>query len=187
MPYGLYFTFCYLCIAGYNKKVASNRKLARLVVVIHEMAHLMTVAGKEVDELIQSLAQMARAAGIHLIIATQRPSVDVITGTIKANFPVRIALQTASAIDSRTILETAGAEQLLGQGDMLLKIPGRPIRRVHGSYVPDEEIEAIVKKLKAQARHDHAHDHRTPCAHTVEASSWLGQGRMIMIMGDVVT
>ncbi len=121
-----------------------------IVVVVDEMADLMLVAGKDVEAAIQRLAQMARAAGIHLIMATQRPSVDVITGTIKANFPTRISFQVTSKIDSRTILGEQGAEQLLGQGDMLYMAGGGRITRVHGPFVSDENVEEIVKHLKAQ-------------------------------------
>jgi DNA segregation ATPase FtsK/SpoIIIE, S-DNA-T family len=121
-----------------------------IVVVVDEMADLMLVAGKEIEAAVQRLAQMARAAGIHLIMATQRPSVDVITGTIKANFPTRIGFQVTSKIDSRTILGEQGAEQLLGRGDMLYMEPGGRIRRVHGAFVGDEEVERIVSQLKAQ-------------------------------------
>jgi len=121
-----------------------------IVVVVDEMADLMLVAGKDVEAAIQRLAQMARAAGIHLIMATQRPSVDVITGTIKANFPTRISFQVTSKIDSRTILGEQGAEQLLGQGDMLYMAGGGRITRVHGPFVSDEDVEEIVKHLKAQ-------------------------------------
>jgi len=122
-----------------------------IVVVVDEMADLMLVAGKDVEAAIQRLAQMARAAGIHLIMATQRPSVDVITGTVKANFPTRISFQVTSKIDSRTILGEQGAEQLLGQGDMLHMAGGGRITRVHGPFVSDEEVDAIVQHLKAQA------------------------------------
>lgn len=120
-----------------------------IVVVIDEMADLMLVAGKELEVLVQRLAQMARAAGIHIIMATQRPSVDVITGTIKANFPTRISFQMSSKIDSRTILGEQGAEQLLGQGDMLSMAAGGRITRVHGAFVSDEEIEEVVTFLKS--------------------------------------
>ncbi len=125
--------------------------LPYLVVVVDEMADLMLVAGKEIEAAVQRLAQMARAAGIHLIMATQRPSVDVITGTIKANFPTRISFQVTSKIDSRTILGEQGAEQLLGQGDMLYMAGGGRITRVHGPFVKDEEVERIVRFLKSQA------------------------------------
>jgi len=125
-------------------------ELPYIVVIVDEMADLMLVAGKEIEAAIQRLAQMARAAGIHLIMATQRPSVDVITGTIKANFPTRISFQVTSKIDSRTILGEQGAEQLLGQGDMLYMAGGGRITRVHGPFVRDDEVEEIVKHLKAQ-------------------------------------
>ena len=124
--------------------------LPLIVVVVDEMADLMLVAGKDIEMAVQRLAQMARAAGIHLIMATQRPSVDVITGTIKANFPTRISFQVTSKIDSRTILGEQGAEQLLGQGDMLFMAPGGRVTRVHGPFVSDAEVEAVVGHLKAQ-------------------------------------
>ncbi len=123
--------------------------LPYIVVIVDEMADLMMVAGKEIEACIQRLAQMARASGIHLIMATQRPSVDVITGTIKANFPTRISFQVTSKIDSRTILGEQGAEQLLGMGDMLYMAGGARITRVHGPFVSDEEVEEIVNYLKA--------------------------------------
>ena len=126
-----------------------------IVVVVDEMADLMLVAGKDVEAAIQRLAQMARAAGIHLIMATQRPSVDVITGTIKANFPTRISFQVTSKIDSRTILGEQGAEQLLGQGDMLYMVGGGRINRVHGPFVSDEEVERVVSFLKSQGEPDY--------------------------------
>ncbi|MBI1274294.1 MAG: hypothetical protein GC131_09470 [Alphaproteobacteria bacterium] len=125
-------------------------ELPYIVVIVDEMADLMLVAGKEIEIAVQRLAQMARAAGIHLIMATQRPSVDVITGTIKANFPTRISFQVTSKIDSRTILGEQGGEQLLGQGDMLFMAGGGRITRVHGPFVRDNEVEAIVSFLKAQ-------------------------------------
>ncbi|MBK1663498.1 cell division protein FtsK [Rhodospirillum rubrum] len=126
-----------------------------IVVIVDEMADLMLVAGKDVEGAIQRLAQMARAAGIHLIMATQRPSVDVITGTIKANFPTRISFQVTSRIDSRTILGESGAEQLLGQGDMLSMAAGGRITRVHGPFVADLEVEKICAHLRAQAQPDY--------------------------------
>src|SRR6185436_5095711 len=129
--------------------------LPMIVVVIDEMADLMIVAGKEIEAAVQRLAQMARAAGIHVIMATQRPSVDVITGTIKANFPTRISFQVTSKIDSRTILGEQGAEQLLGQGDMLHMAGGGRIARVHGPFVSDAEVEKVVAHLKAQGRPDY--------------------------------
>jgi DNA segregation ATPase FtsK/SpoIIIE, S-DNA-T family len=167
-------------IAGYNQRLADARKsgetltrkvqtgfdeagkpifedqpldmtpLPFIVVVVDEMADLMLVAGKDVEWAVQRLAQMARAAGIHLMMATQRPSVDVITGTIKANFPTRISFQVTSKIDSRTILGEQGAEQLLGQGDMLYMAGGGRITRVHGPFVSDREVEHVVQHLKAQ-------------------------------------
>lgn len=121
-----------------------------IVVIVDEMADLMLVAGKDIEAAIQRLAQMARAAGIHIIMATQRPSVDVITGTIKANFPTRISFQVTSKIDSRTILNEQGAEQLLGQGDMLYMAGGGRVTRVHGAFASDHEVEAVVRHLKAQ-------------------------------------
>ncbi len=121
-----------------------------IVVIIDEMADLMLVAGKEIEAAVQRLAQMARAAGIHVIMATQRPSVDVITGTIKANFPTRISFQVTSKIDSRTILGEQGGEQLLGQGDMLYMAGGGKIARVHGPFVSDSEVEEVVRHLRAQ-------------------------------------
>ncbi|MDA8586431.1 DNA translocase FtsK 4TM domain-containing protein [Rhodobacteraceae bacterium] len=123
--------------------------LPYIVVIVDEMADLMMVAGKEIEACIQRLAQMARASGIHLIMATQRPSVDVITGTIKANFPTRISFQVTSKIDSRTILGEMGAEQLLGQGDMLYMAGGGKVTRVHGPFVSDEEVEEVVNHLKS--------------------------------------
>jgi len=167
-------------IAGYNQRLADAKKngesltrkvqtgfdeagkpvfedqpldttpLPFIVVVVDEMADLMLVAGKEVEWAVQRLAQMARAAGIHILMATQRPSVDVITGTIKANFPTRISFQVTSKIDSRTILGEQGAEQLLGQGDMLYMAGGGRITRVHGPFVSDREVEHVVQHLKAQ-------------------------------------
>ncbi len=129
-----------------------------IVVVVDEMADLMLVAGKEIESAVQRLAQMARAAGIHLIMATQRPSVDVITGTIKANFPTRISFQVSSKIDSRTILNEQGAEQLLGQGDMLYMASGGRISRVHGPYVGDGDVEKVVQFLKSQSEPSYIED-----------------------------
>ncbi len=136
----------------YEQELMSLEELPYIVVVVDEMADLMMVAGKDIEGAIQRLAQMARAAGIHLIMATQRPSVDVITGTIKANFPTRISFQVTSKIDSRTILGEQGAEQLLGQGDMLYMAGGGRISRVHGPFVADEEVEKIVAYLKTQGQ-----------------------------------
>jgi DNA segregation ATPase FtsK/SpoIIIE, S-DNA-T family len=129
--------------------------LPYIVVIVDEMADLMMVAGKDIEGAIQRLAQMARAAGIHMVTATQRPSVDVITGTIKANFPTRISFQVTSKIDSRTILGEQGAEQLLGNGDMLYMAGGGRIRRLHGPFVSDGEVEAIVAHLKSQGSPDY--------------------------------
>ena len=127
-------------------------ELPYIIVVVDEFADLMLVAGKDIEAAIQRLAQMARAAGIHLIMATQRPSVDVITGTIKANFPTRISFAVTSKIDSRTILGEGGAEQLLGQGDMLYMAAGGRVTRVHGPFVKDDEVEHVVAFLKTPGR-----------------------------------
>jgi S-DNA-T family DNA segregation ATPase FtsK/SpoIIIE len=161
-------------LAGYNRKIAEAaergepignpfsltpeqpeplERLPQIVVVIDELADLMMVVGKKIEELIARLAQKARASGIHLILATQRPSVDVITGLIKANIPTRIAFQVASKIDSRTILDQMGAEALLGQGDMLYLSPsaGVPVPvRVHGAFVSDDEVHRVAEYLKSQ-------------------------------------
>jgi len=134
----------------YEEQPISQVELPFIVIIVDEFADLMLVAGKEVENAIQRLAQMARAAGIHLIMATQRPSVDVITGVIKANFPTRISFQVTSKIDSRTILGEGGAEQLLGQGDMLYMAAGGRITRVHGPFVADNEVEKVVKYLRSQ-------------------------------------
>jgi S-DNA-T family DNA segregation ATPase FtsK/SpoIIIE len=133
-----------------EKQAMDMTALPFIVVIVDEMADLMIVAGKEIESSIQRLAQMARAAGIHIIMATQRPSVDVITGVIKANFPTRISFQVTSKIDSRTILGEQGAEQLLGQGDMLYMAGGGRITRVHGPFISDKEVENIVAYLRTQ-------------------------------------
>ena len=138
--------------AIYEQEEMELSELPYIVVIVDEMADLMMVAGKDIEGAIQRLAQMARAAGIHLIMATQRPSVDVITGTIKANFPTRISFQVTRKIDSRTILGEQGAEQLLGQGDMLYMAGGGRISRVHGPFVSDAEVEKIVAHLKTQGQ-----------------------------------
>ena len=151
-------------IDGYNSYVNSQRKKAdpelvrmpHIVVIIDELADLMFVAKKDVEDSIVRLAAKARAAGIHLILATQRPSVDVITGLIKANFPARIAFQVASIIDSRTILDIKGAEALQGKGDMLLSQPGsmKP-ERIQGCYVSDAEVEAVAEYVRSQTAPDY--------------------------------
>ena len=136
--------------AIYEEEQLDLEPLPFIVIIVDEMADLMMVAGKDIEGAVQRLAQMARAAGLHVILATQRPSVDVITGTIKANFPTRISFQVTSKIDSRTILGEQGAEQLLGQGDMLYMAGGGRISRVHGPFVSDEEVEKVVRHLKTQ-------------------------------------
>jgi len=141
--------------AIYEKEELDLEPLPFIVVIVDEMADLMMVAGKDIEGAIQRLAQMARAAGIHVILATQRPSVDVITGTIKANFPTRISFQVTSKIDSRTILGEQGAEQLLGQGDMLYMAGGGRISRVHGPFCSDDEVEKVVRHLKSQGMPDY--------------------------------
>jgi S-DNA-T family DNA segregation ATPase FtsK/SpoIIIE len=153
-------------IETYNRKVSSMRNnggdeevpepIPYIVIFIDELADLMFTSGREVEDSIVRLSQMARAAGIHLILATQRPSVDVITGIIKANFPSRISFQVSSKLDSRIILDTYGAEQLLGKGDMLFTSPGRKIKRIHGAYVSEEEIRNVVQFIKAQAGPDYS-------------------------------
>ena len=138
--------------AIYEEEKLDLEPLPFIVIIVDEMADLMMVAGKDIEGAVQRLAQMARAAGLHVILATQRPSVDVITGTIKANFPTRISFQVTSKIDSRTILGEMGAEQLLGQGDMLYMAGGGRISRVHGPFVSDEEVEKVVRHLKSQGQ-----------------------------------
>ncbi|RZO48382.1 MAG: DNA translocase FtsK [Candidatus Pelagibacterales bacterium] len=140
-------------IDGYNSK--HKKHMPYIVVVVDEMSDLMLVAGKEIENYIQRLSQMARAAGIHIIMATQRPSVDVITGTIKANFPTRISFQVSSKIDSRTILGEQGSEQLLGKGDMLFMSSANRITRIHGPYVSESEIEKINSFLRSQGKPDY--------------------------------
>ena len=140
-------------IDGYNAK--HDLAMPYIVVIVDEMSDLMLVAGKEIEGYIQKLSQMARAAGIHIIMATQRPSVDVITGTIKANFPTRISFQVSSKIDSRTILGEQGAEQLLGKGDMLYMSSANRIVRIHAPYVSESEIDKINNFLRSQAEPDY--------------------------------
>ncbi len=144
--------------AIFEDEIMKLEPIPYIVVIVDEMADLMMVAGKDIEGAIQRLAQMARAAGIHVVLATQRPSVDVITGTIKANFPTRISFQVTSKIDSRTILGEQGAEQLLGQGDMLFMAGGGRISRVHGPFVSDGEVEKVVAHLKAQGRPNYLDD-----------------------------
>ena len=140
-------------IDGYNSK--HKKHMPYIVVIVDEMSDLMLIAGKEIENYIQRLSQMARAAGIHIIMATQRPSVDVITGTIKANFPTRISFQVSSKIDSRTILGEQGAEQLLGKGDMLFMSSANRIIRIHGPYVSETEIEKVNSFLRSQGKPDY--------------------------------
>ncbi len=142
----------------YETQVIDAKPMPYIVIVVDEFADLMIVAGKDIEQAVQRLAQMARAAGIHLIMATQRPSVDIITGTIKANFPTRISFKVTSKIDSRTILNEQGAEQLLGQGDMLFSTGAGTVTRVHGPFVSDEEVEAVATHLKNHGQPDYVDD-----------------------------
>jgi len=139
----------------FEKKALDLNIFAKIVVVVDELADLMITSGKEIESAIQRLSQMARAAGIHLIVATQRPSVDVVTGTIKSNFPSRISYKVVNKINSRTIIEEQGAEQLLGQGDLLISMLGDQLRRVHGPYVKTDEVQAVVEHLKTQGEPDY--------------------------------
>ncbi|MBA4348592.1 MAG: cell division protein FtsK [Thermodesulfovibrio sp.] len=143
-------------IENYNKKVSPSERLPYIVVFIDELADLMFTAPSDVENAIARLAQMARASGIHLILATQRPSVDVITGLIKANFSARISFQVTSKIDSRTILDAHGAEQLLGMGDMLFMVPGSRIVRIHGAYISESEVKSITEYVKLQGNPDYS-------------------------------
>ena len=143
-------------IDSFNQSVSIDEKVPYIVVFIDEFADLMFTAPTEVEQSITRIAQMARASGIHLVVATQRPSVDVITGIIKANFPARIAFQVTSRVDSRTILDTQGAEKLLGMGDMLFMVSGVKIIRVHGAYVSEEEVKAVTEYLRSQGSPDYA-------------------------------
>jgi S-DNA-T family DNA segregation ATPase FtsK/SpoIIIE len=146
-----------------DKAELDHGHLPYIVVIVDELADLMLVAGREIEEHIARLAQMARAAGIHLILATQRPSVDVITGLIKANFPTRISFKVFSRIDSRTILDTMGAESLLGMGDMLFLPPGTScLQRVHGAFVSELEVQKVVDFLTTQGRPDYDTSILTP-------------------------
>ncbi|MEW6109609.1 MAG: DNA translocase FtsK 4TM domain-containing protein [Nitrospirota bacterium] len=143
-------------IENFNKQATEEEQLPYIVIFIDELADLMFASANEVEDSIARLAQMARAAGIHLVIATQRPSVDVITGVIKANFPARISFQVFSKIDSRTILDSQGAEQLLGKGDMLLMLPGLRITRVHGALITEDEIKSVTDFIKSQGNPDYS-------------------------------
>ena len=143
-------------IENYNAQTGIEEQMSYIVIFIDELADLMFSVAAEVEDSIARLAQMGRAAGIHLILATQRPSVDVITGIIKANFPTRISFQVSSKVDSRTILDTHGAEQLLGKGDMLLMFPGTRIIRVHGALITEEEIKAVTEFIKSQGKPDYS-------------------------------
>jgi S-DNA-T family DNA segregation ATPase FtsK/SpoIIIE len=186
-------------LSGYNHKIADAEKHGRtiedpntidsgepqplkampvIVVVIDELADLMMVAGKKVEELVARLAQKARAAGVHLILATQRPSVDVITGLIKANIPSRIAFQVSSKVDSRTILDQSGAEALLGAGDMLYLPPGTGLpQRVHGAFVADHEVHKVVEHLKGLAAPEYLEEVLEPAAGD-EAAAGGGNGEL---------
>ena len=142
-------------IDGYNLQASDEEQLPYIVIIIDELADLMFTAPSDVEDSITRLAQMGRASGIHLILATQRPSVDVITGIIKANFPARISFHVTSKVDSRTILDAQGAEQLLGKGDMLLMLPGASIIRVHGAFITEEEIRSVTEFVKTQGSPDY--------------------------------
>jgi S-DNA-T family DNA segregation ATPase FtsK/SpoIIIE len=142
-------------IESFNLQAKEEEKLPYIIIIIDELADLMFTAPTDVEDSIARLAQMGRASGIHLILATQRPSVDVITGIIKANFPARISFQVSSKVDSRTVLDGHGAEQLLGKGDMLLMLPGARIIRVHGAYITEDEIRAVTEFVKSQGRPDY--------------------------------
>ena len=159
-------------IDGYNAK--HRLKMPYIVVVVDEMSDLMLVAGKEIENYIQKLSQMARAAGIHIIMATQRPSVDVITGTIKANFPTRISFQVSSKIDSRTILGEQGAEQLLGKGDMLFMSSANRIVRIHGPFVSEQEIEQVVNSIRAQGEPDYMEEITAQESNETSSTSGIG-------------
>ena len=170
-------------IDGYNEK--HKLKMPYIVVVVDEMSDLMLVAGKEIENYIQKLSQMARAAGIHIIMATQRPSVDVITGTIKANFPTRVSFQVSSKIDSRTILGEQGAEQLLGKGDMLFMSSANRIIRIHGPYVSEKEIEKISSVLRAQGEPDYIED-ITSVSNSSEDESNISVGEMDELYNEAI-
>src|SRR5205823_3325066 len=155
-----------------------HEKLPRIVISIDELADLMLTVGRDIEEYITRLAQKARAAGIHLILATQRPSVDVITGLIKANLPARISLQVTSRVDSRTILDSIGAERLLGAGDMLFMPPGTAkLRRLHGPFVSETEIRKVCDFLRAQGSPDYHMDILETNAHDNDDASQAGDER----------
>ncbi len=158
----------------FEQQPIEMRTMPLIVVIVDEVADLMLTAGKEIESAIQRLSQKARAAGIHLIVATQRPSVDVLTGVIKANLPSRISFRVSSKIDSRTILGEPGAEQLLGQGDMLHMMPGERITRIHGPLVTDEEVERVVTFLRQQGAPDYLDSVTDEAA--LEASGPIGPG-----------
>jgi S-DNA-T family DNA segregation ATPase FtsK/SpoIIIE len=143
-------------IDSFNSAQPPEERLPYIVVIIDELADLIFAAASQVEDSIARLAQMARASGIHLVLATQRPSVDVITGVIKANFPARVAFQVTSKIDSRTIIDSQGAEQLIGRGDMLFMLPGVKILRVHGALVTEEEVRAVAEHVRAQGLPDYS-------------------------------
>ncbi|MEM1370952.1 MAG: DNA translocase FtsK [Pseudomonadota bacterium] len=180
--------------ALYQRNVIALETMPRIVVVIDEFADLMMVAGKEIEGLVQRLAQMARAAGIHLIMATQRPSVDVITGTIKANFPSRLSYRVASKIDSRTILGEQGAEQLLGFGDLLYSSAGAGLQRLHGPFVSDEEVEAVANALRAAGPPDYvditvpeAVPHKKPGAEAARAADRYDEALALVVSAQRVS
>ena len=162
-------------IEGYNIQAKDEEQLPYIVIVIDELADLMFTAASDVEDSIARLAQMGRASGMHLILATQRPSVDVITGIIKANFPARISFQVSSKVDSRTILDTHGAEQLLGKGDMLLMLPGARTIRVHGALITEEEIKTVTEFIKSQGRPDYTILESIQEADEIEADERSGE------------
>jgi len=162
-------------IEGYNIQAKDEEQLPYIVIVIDELADLMFTAASDVEDSIARLAQMGRASGMHLILATQRPSVDVITGIIKANFPARISFQVSSKVDSRTILDTHGAEQLLGKGDMLLMLPGARTIRVHGALITEEEIKTVTEFIKSQGRPDYTILESIQDADEIEADERSGE------------
>jgi len=162
-------------IESFNIQAKDEEQLPYIIVIIDELADLMFTAASDVEDSIARLAQMGRASGIHLILATQRPSVDVITGIIKANFPARISFQVSSKVDSRTILDSHGSEQLLGKGDMLLMLPGARIIRVHGALITEEEINAVTEFIKSQGRPDYTILESIQDADEIEADERSGE------------